>query len=110
MYVYPGGSVRKADSSKGMLRRCRGLSPSEAQKTLGMHLSPALSLGYWVAAIRELFEEVGILLCVTESGKPLDMNNVEEKNRKDRMSKKRSALINGALDFQALLESEGLPF
>ncbi len=108
MYVYPGGSVRKADSSKGMLRRCRGLSPSESQKILGMHLSPELSLGYWVAAIRELFEEAGILLCVTESGKPLDLNNAEEKNRKDRMSEKRSALIDGTVNFQALLESEGL--
>ncbi len=105
MYVFPGGSLRKEDCTERILRRCHGLSRKEAQGILGMHLSPELSLGHWVTGIRELFEEVGILLGVTEAGKPLDMN---ERERKERLAEKRKALIDGSIDFQMLLESEGL--
>ncbi|MFQ5902943.1 MAG: NUDIX hydrolase [Candidatus Binatia bacterium] len=105
MYVFPGGSIRKEDCSEEILRLCHGLSCEDAQRTLGPHLSPDLSLGHWVAGIRELFEEVGILLCVTEAGKPLDML---EKRRKDRITEKRKALIEGSVNFRALLVSEGL--
>jgi 8-oxo-dGTP pyrophosphatase MutT (NUDIX family) len=104
MYVFPGGTVRKEDCSEGILRRCYGLSPIEAQRILGMHLGPELCLGHWVAGIRELFEEVGILLCVTEAGRPLNI----DKGRNERMAEKRKALIEGSIGFQALLESEGL--
>ncbi len=62
-------------------------------------------MGHWVAGIRELFEEVGILLCVTESGEPLDMT---KDNIKDRLARKREALVRGSLDFPTLLESECL--
>ncbi|MGH7772590.1 MAG: NUDIX hydrolase [Candidatus Binatia bacterium] len=105
MYVFPGGSVRKEDCTEPILRRCHGLSRKEAQRILRMHLSPELSLGHWVTGVRELFEEVGILLCVTEAGKPLDMN---ERGLKERVAEKRKALIEGSIDFQLLLESEGL--
>ena len=67
-YVFPGGTLTEDDSSDRGLKRCAGLSRQQAQKLLGAHLKPALALGYWVAAIRELFEEVGVLLAATESG------------------------------------------
>ena len=105
VYVFPGGSVRKEDCSESMLRRCHGLTEHEAQKIFSMRLSPELSLGHWVAGIRELFEEVGILLCVTEAGTPLDM---DDSGRKQRLEKKRQALVKRAIDFQSLLESEKL--
>ena len=104
-YVFPGGSVRKEDWSERVLSRCHGLSRTEAQRILGNELSPELSLGHWVAGIRELFEEVGILLCVTESGDHPDMR--EEKLKK-RLAEKREALVEGAMDFRVFLESEGL--
>jgi 8-oxo-dGTP pyrophosphatase MutT (NUDIX family) len=105
VYVFPGGTVRKSDCSEEMLSRCHGLSRSEAQRILGNHLSPELSLGHWVAGIRELYEEVGIFLCVKKNGKHLDMT--QEKHR-ERMAQKREALVEGAIDFRVLLESEGL--
>ena len=104
-YVFPGGSIRKRDYSKAMLDRCHGLTASEAQGILGNQLTPELAMGHWVAGIRELFEEVGILLCVTEDGEPLDMT---KDNIKDRLAHKREALVQGSLDFPTLLESEGL--
>jgi len=103
-YVFPGGRVRKDDNSEEMLTRCHGLSPIEAQRNLGNELSPELSLGHWVAGIRELFEEVGILLSVSDGGKQLDMRQEELKKR---LTEKLDALVRGAIDFQFLLESEG---
>jgi 8-oxo-dGTP pyrophosphatase MutT (NUDIX family) len=104
-YVFPGGTVRKSDCSAEMLSRCHGLSRPEAQKILGNQLSPELSLGHWVAGIRELYEEVGILLCVTKNGKHLD---ITQEKHKERLAQKREALVGGAIDFRVLLESEGL--
>lgn len=104
-YVFPGGSVEEEDYSEEILSRCCGLSASEAQALLGDHLSGELSLGHWVAAVRELFEEVGILLSLTDSGQPPDMR--DEKLQR-RLAHKRRALVDGSIDFPFLLESEGL--
>jgi len=103
VYVFPGGSVRKEDCSEALLERCRGLTREEAQKNVGAHLSPKLCLGHWVAAIRELFEEVGVLLCVDESGKTVALEG-----RRERLMEKREALIEGSLKFHEFLESEKL--
>ncbi|HEY2988501.1 MAG TPA: hypothetical protein VGL11_12300 [Candidatus Binatia bacterium] len=104
-YVFPGGSICPEDRSKKVLRRCRGLSGKEAQKLLGDHLGPELSLAHWVAVIRELFEEVGILLCVTEDGAAPDMNNGAGARE---LEDSRRALVGGSLDFGSFLESENL--
>lgn len=105
VYVFPGGGVEKEDYSEEMLMRCRGLSPVEAQRNLGNELSAELALGHSVAAIRELFEETGILLSVTDNGEPLD---VRQNELKKRLAEKREALVKGTLDFRLLLESEKL--
>ncbi len=104
-YVFPGGTVRKEDYSATLLKRCRGLSPSDAHQILGNRLGPELSLGHWVAGVRELFEEVGVLLCVTDSGKEI---NLRDEATKERLEKKREALVRGTLDFETVLESEAL--
>lgn len=102
LYVFPGGSVRKEDYSEGLLRRCRGVSREEARKIVGSELTPELSLGHWVAGIRELFEEVGILLCTAEDG------GSPTKRVRERLAQRRMALIEGSMSFQGLLESERL--
>lgn len=104
-YVFPGGAVEEKDCAEEMLRRCRGLSPAEARQILGNDLSPELSVGHSVAAVRELFEEVGILFSVTDRGEPLDMSD-EKLQRK--LAQKRLALVDRGIDFASLLESEGL--
>lgn len=104
-YVFPGGSVRDQDCSEASLKRCYGLSRQEAQKILRTHLSPELSLAHWVAGIRELFEEAGVLLCVTEAGETID---IKQRGLPERCAGKRQRLIEGSLDFLTLLESEGL--
>lgn len=104
-YVFPGGSIHEEDYTPAMLRRCRGLSPEEASRILGSQLSPEMSMAHWVAAIRELYEEAGVLLCVTESGEPLDL---EPPSVRTRLAEKRKALVDGSLDFLTLLTAEGL--
>lgn len=103
--LFPGGPVEKEDYSKSMISWCRGLSPDHARRILGARLSPELSLGHWVTAIRELFEASGILLCVTEEHKPF---NATRSDVALRLSAKRKAVIERSLTFQALLEAEGL--
>jgi len=105
VYVFPGGTVRKEDCSGALAKRCRGLTPLEAHKILGEHFTPDLTLGHWVAGVRELYEEVGILLCITEDGKPIDMADDVLKRR---LEGKRTALLEDRLNFCELLESEGL--
>ena len=67
-YVYPGGRVDPTDQSTDVLSFSRGLSPEKASQILG-NSPPDESIGYWVAGIRELFEEAGILLAY---GAPLE--------------------------------------
>lgn len=104
-YVFPGGGVRKEDCAEAILKRCHGLSARQARDALGAELAPQLALGHWVAGIRELFEEVGVLLCATRAGKPVDMRPGELRQR---LAEKRQGLIEGTASFLDLLETEEL--
>src|SRR5947208_1999085 len=103
--VFPGGAVEKQDYSERMFCRCRGLSPSEALSILGDDVSPEMSLGHWVAAARELFEESGIHFFVSEDGEPSDG---KPNDTITRLAEKRKALSEGRIDLPHLLESEQL--
>lgn len=100
--VFPGGGIEKEDYSERMLSRCRGLSPSEAQEKLGGDISPELSLGHWVAAVRELFEEAGIHFFVDQS------NQAARNDVQIRLAEKRKDLSEGRINLPQLLESEQL--
>jgi 8-oxo-dGTP pyrophosphatase MutT (NUDIX family) len=104
-YVFPGGTVHRSDYSPEMLARCRGLSGARAQKILGSRHAPDEALGHWVAVMRELFEEVGILLCVTETGDNIDLRDGQWKQQ---MEIRRRSVVNKELDFGSFLESENL--
>ena len=103
--VFPGGAVEKQDYSERMFSRCRGLSPSEALSILGDDVSPEMSLGHWVAAARELFEESGIHFFVKQDGEPSDG---KPNDTITRLAEKRKALSEGRIDLPHLLESEQL--
>jgi 8-oxo-dGTP pyrophosphatase MutT (NUDIX family) len=104
-YVFPGGAVHQDDYSPRVLERCRGLSGNDARKILASSHDPEQALGHWVAVARELFEEVGVLLCVTESGDDIDGR---EQRATDRIELKRQAIVKNELDFGSFLESENL--
>ena len=103
-YVFPGGAIHKDDYSAQVLDRCRGLSENDAQKILGKRHDSELALGHWVAGIRELFEEVGVLLCESRSGGSIELLETT----KAKFETKRQAIVRGKLGFGEFLESEGL--
>jgi 8-oxo-dGTP pyrophosphatase MutT (NUDIX family) len=104
MYCFPGGGVNKEDCSPRTIVRCLGVSAPQARKIIGAQFRPQAALGFWIAAIRELFEEVGILLTVGASGTPLSIDAM----RKHRLAEKHAALIAKSVSFTELLESENL--
>lgn len=61
-YVFAGGKIEADDMPEDGERFCRGLTPQQATARLGGGLAPREALSYWVGAIREAFEEVGVLL------------------------------------------------
>lgn len=58
-YVFPGGRVDLADGADGLEAICDGLDDGRASSILQIERG---GLAYWVAAIRECFEEAGVLL------------------------------------------------
>ncbi len=102
-FVFPGGSVKRADAAPAMRELCRGLSPADARARLGDELSAEDAFGHWVAAVRELYEEVGVLLCVDEKG-----SAVMAEDARERVVARRESVWNGAVSFPELLASEGL--
>ncbi len=104
-YVFPGGAVHEGDYAPGVLERCRGLSADEARIFLGGRHSAELAMGHWIAVIRELYEEVGIVLCVTEEGAEIDLRDPATKSR---FESKRQDMVNEKLSLTDFLESEGL--
>jgi 8-oxo-dGTP pyrophosphatase MutT (NUDIX family) len=99
-HVFPGGGLDAADSSRQMTEMCSGPSDAEASRILGMDKG---GLAYWVAAIREAFEEAGILLAYDKSGKIVDVHDDA-----GRFDAHRQSLHKRHGDFGNILRAEGL--
>ena len=70
-YVFAGGKVEADDMPPDGEGFCRGLTAGQAAARLGGGLAPRDALSYWVGAIREAFEEVGVLLAYETDGRLL---------------------------------------
>jgi 8-oxo-dGTP pyrophosphatase MutT (NUDIX family) len=100
-HVFPGGGVDEGDHAAGLWALCAGVDDAAASRVLGMERG---GLAYWVAAIRETFEEAGILLaCEAEGGIV-----VVDEDRAGRLFLHRSALDSGATHLAAILRAEQL--
>jgi 8-oxo-dGTP pyrophosphatase MutT (NUDIX family) len=98
-YVFPGGAVDPGDRDHAVLARCPDRSDADASAQLGLS---AGGLGYWVAAVRETFEEAGVLLArAAATGELVDP-------AEPRLTELRDGLNAGAITFQELIESEDL--
>ncbi len=104
-YVFPGGTVHADDYLPTILERCRALTGADAQRILGSSHSAAEALGHWVAVVRELFEEVGILLCIYEAG---DHFYLKDEEKKRHIEEIRQAIVKKETDFGSFLVSENL--
>jgi 8-oxo-dGTP pyrophosphatase MutT (NUDIX family) len=92
-YVFPGGRVDPEDRQSDTLARVHGLDDAVASARLGM---AGGALGFWVAAIRESFEEAGVLLARGEgTGAPVDV----EREAADDVAALRGSLAAGDITF-----------
>ena len=80
-YVYLGGRVDREDGSLEICSFSKGITLNEAQMILGRAISPEESFAHWIAGIRELFEEAGVLLAYDQKGKLLQLKDREERKR-----------------------------
>ena len=74
LYVFPGGKIDESDKDLNITNFCNGLNDEQASIKLGINKG---GLSYWVACVRECFEEVGILLAKKNNGQELDLNGAE---------------------------------
>jgi 8-oxo-dGTP pyrophosphatase MutT (NUDIX family) len=103
MYVFPGGRLDDVDSAVEMEAVCDGLTDARASELLQISHG---GLAYWVAAIRECFEEAGVLLA-----RSVDTGEVvrfDDPAIVERFAAARAAVYAGSLDLVALCESERL--
>ncbi|MBI5255088.1 MAG: MBL fold metallo-hydrolase [Burkholderiales bacterium] len=70
--VFPGGLLDATDADTYPL--CDGLDDAAASARLGL---PANGLNYWVAAVRECFEEAGLLFATDASGQTIDLDTLD---------------------------------
>lgn len=71
--VFPGGLLDKADAGHHEL--CDGLTDAAASARLEM---PRGGLDYWIAAVRECFEEAGLLFANRPDGQLVELHGQDE--------------------------------
>lgn len=103
-HVFAGGKVESDDIPHDVEAFCRGLTGDRATARLGGTLSPREALGYWVGAIREAFEEVGVLLAYDRDGRFLRFTN----ENRARFAAHRNACQSSNPAFFSMLRAEGL--
>ena len=110
-FVFPGGAVDPADFEATVQARVRGLDDERVSAAFRAEQSaelpssePAIDLGsaraLYVTAMRELFEEAGMLLMRSSAGEPLDESV-------DSNAAERAAVRDDARNFAAVLERRG---
>jgi len=72
-FVFPGGKIEADDNPDDAARWCRGLEMKDAARRLDLEAAPRTARGFWIGAIRETFEEAGLLLAVRADGGEIDV-------------------------------------
>lgn len=106
-YVYPGGRVDRNDGSVETRSLSKGMTLEEAIKIFGGVFSPEESFAHWIAAIRELFEEAGVLLAYDHKGDLLQIRNREER---EKFLHYRELLQKDEISFSEMAQKENLLF
>ncbi len=106
-YVYPGGRVDRDDGSLEICSLSKGMTLEEAQKILGGTFSPEEGFAHWVAAIRELFEEAGVLITYDQKGNLFQVRNREEQ---EKLLHYRKLLQEGKTNIYEIAQKEDLLF
>ena len=101
-YVFPGGAVDPSDREADLGPYCSGRTDAGASRLLSLSTG---GLAYWVAAVRECFEEAGVLLAYDRDGRILALG---EKEVGERFAGYRDSLNEGEDTLIAICAREGL--
>jgi 8-oxo-dGTP pyrophosphatase MutT (NUDIX family) len=105
-FVFPGGKVDEADRTPDAEEACVGRSDAAASDMLG---TAGGGLAFWVAALRECFEEAGVLMAYPDGvGAGGALVDVSEPERRRRLAALRVELNAGTVGFLDACRSEGL--
>jgi 8-oxo-dGTP pyrophosphatase MutT (NUDIX family) len=99
-YVFAGGALDPGDESADVCDLCEGLSDRFASERL--HL-PSNGLRFFIAAVREIFEECGLLLAYDARGELVDLTGWDESHLRE----VRLQLSAGRLSLAALCKAQG---
>jgi 8-oxo-dGTP pyrophosphatase MutT (NUDIX family) len=91
-YVFPGGGVDDHDRHVDLEPICHGRTDAEASAQLGIDHG---GLAFWVAAIRESFEEAGVLLAYPPEGPGAGIIALDSPHVVDRYAEHRRAVDTG---------------
>lgn len=100
LYVFPGGRVDPQDYD---LADRTGTFDAERAAAMASTVDPQLAHGFFVAAIRETFEEAGILL----ARRPGESQLIDEATTAE-LAKHRLEVQEGSMSFRDILERENL--
>ncbi|MGZ4726904.1 MAG: NUDIX hydrolase [Acidimicrobiales bacterium] len=104
-YVFPGGGVDDHDRHVDLEPICHGRTDDEASAQLGID---AGGLAFWVAAIRESFEEAGVLLAYPPEGPEAGFIRFDTPELVERFAEHRRAVDAGERRLADICADEGL--
>jgi 8-oxo-dGTP pyrophosphatase MutT (NUDIX family) len=99
-YVFAGGALDLGDESAAVYGLCKGLDDERASELLAL---PANGLRFFVAAVREAFEECGLLLAYDDRGDIADLSSWDEWDLRETRLK----IATGQLSFAELCRAQG---
>jgi 8-oxo-dGTP pyrophosphatase MutT (NUDIX family) len=99
-YVFAGGALDLNDESADVYALCNGMDDALASEQLGL---PRNGLRFFVAAVREAFEECGLLLAYDERGEIADLSAWDESHLRETRLK----ISGGRLTFAELCRAQG---
>ena len=99
-YVFAGGALDLADESAEVYGLCQGLDDELASGQLAL---PSNGLRFFVAAVREAFEECGLLLAYDDRRDIADLSSWDE----SRLRETRLKIATGRLGFAELCRAQG---
>lgn len=117
VYVFAGGTLDEADYSERMLARTRGVDDLALARQFRAQAAPSFpapftspgkqqAAGLLVAAVRELYEEAGVLLACDAQGTPFSDEDLAPHRKM--LHESRARVQSGELPFAELLEQIGV--
>lgn len=101
-YVFPGGAVDPEDADDDVVGVCAGRDDPAASRLVGVERG---GLAFWVAAVRESFEEAGVLLAAHPDGEVVSFRDEQVAQR---FVRHRAEVDSGRRRLAAVCAEEGL--